>query len=67
MRIETDIADTDAAADGAEMIVLPGGQPGTDNLGESAVVARLIGECMAAGKWVAAICAAPMSVSYTHR
>ena len=60
MRIETDIADTDAAADGAEMIVLPGGQPGTDNLGESAVVARLIGECMAAGKWVAAICAAPM-------
>ena len=28
MRIETDIADTDAAADGAEMIVPPGGQPG---------------------------------------
>lgn len=52
LRIETDIADTEAADEGIEMIVLPGGQPGTDNLGRSATVARLIGECMAAEKWV---------------
>ena len=60
LRIETDIADTEAADEGIEMIVLPGGQPGTDNLGRSATVARLIGECLAAEKWVAAIFAAPM-------
>lgn len=38
LRIETDIADTEAADEGIEMIVLPGGQPGTDNLGRSATV-----------------------------
>lgn len=43
-----------------DVLVLPGGQPGTDNLRRD----RRVGECVMrharAGKWLAAICAAPL-------
>ena len=42
-----------------DMIVLPGGLPGADYLGADARVTDLLKEMAAAGKWVAAICAAP--------
>ncbi|MFA6015495.1 MAG: DJ-1 family glyoxalase III [Gallionellaceae bacterium] len=42
-----------------DMIVLPGGQPGTRNLQADARIISLL-QCMAAkGKYIAAICAAP--------
>jgi len=42
-----------------DLIVLPGGLPGADNLRDSPAVIRLLTEQVAAGRRVAAICAAP--------
>jgi 4-methyl-5(b-hydroxyethyl)-thiazole monophosphate biosynthesis len=42
-----------------DMIVLPGGQPGTDNLKADARIINLIKRMSAQGKYVTAICAAP--------
>jgi protein deglycase len=42
-----------------DMIVLPGGLPGADHLGEDARIIGLLQEMAAAGKYIAAICAAP--------
>lgn len=43
----------------AEMLVLPGGMPGTKNLGEHVGLCALLKQFNAAGKYLAAICAAP--------
>ena len=42
-----------------DMIVLPGGQPGTNNLKADARILELVKRMMQQGKYVAAICAAP--------
>jgi 4-methyl-5(b-hydroxyethyl)-thiazole monophosphate biosynthesis len=42
-----------------DVIVLPGGQPGADNLSNDPRVARLLKNQMQANRWVAALCAAP--------
>ena len=42
-----------------DMIFLPGGQPGTDNLRKAEPVSRILEEALSAGRFVAAICAAP--------
>ena len=54
----------DAALDGldlskAEMLVLPGGSPGYQNLGADPRVEALVREAVRRDIWVAAICAAP--------
>lgn len=54
----------DAALDGVDLssydaIILPGGMPGTTHLGESEAVKKAVLAMDAAGKIVAAICAAP--------
>ena len=43
-----------------DLIVLPGGQPGTDNLCKNTAVHSLLQEQAKAGRAIAAICAAPM-------
>lgn len=43
-----------------EMLVLPGGQPGTDNLMKNQELMESIREFNLGGKYIAAICAAPM-------
>lgn len=43
-----------------DMIVLPGGMPGTKNLDASPVVENAIAEAVRSDKYIAAICAAPM-------
>lgn len=50
-----DIADWNAA----DMIVLPGGMPGTTNLYADTRVTNAVRECYDNGKYIAAICAAP--------
>lgn len=42
-----------------DMIVLPGGQPGTNNLKADSRIATLLNKMAAQEKWIAAICAAP--------
>jgi 4-methyl-5(b-hydroxyethyl)-thiazole monophosphate biosynthesis len=42
-----------------DMVVLPGGQPGSDNLKADARVLKLVRQMHDANKYVAAICAAP--------
>lgn len=43
-----------------DMMVLPGGMPGTTNLGESTLVERCILTALEKNTYIAAICAAPM-------
>ena len=55
-----DVTEVDiAASDEIDMIVLPGGMPGTLNLEKSRTVQDMIDFCAANGKYIAAICAAP--------
>ena len=42
-----------------DIVILPGGQPGTKNLKESKLVIDLLKNQSANNKWIAAICAAP--------
>ena len=49
----------DAQADTADMLVLPGGQPGVKNLGAHEGLTTLLKEYADEGKLLAAICAAP--------
>ncbi|MCE5285631.1 MAG: DJ-1/PfpI family protein [Pelosinus sp.] len=43
----------------ADMLVLPGGSVGTDNLGKHAALEKELLKAAKEGKWLAAICAAP--------
>lgn len=55
---DTLLADADMT-DG-DLLFLPGGMPGAIHLSECEPLARVIGEYAAAGKYLAAVCAAPM-------
>jgi 4-methyl-5(b-hydroxyethyl)-thiazole monophosphate biosynthesis len=48
------------SAVGFDMIILPGGQPGTDNLNNDPRIHRLLADFQAAGTLIGAICAAPI-------
>ena len=57
------LSDTDDAHlpnDAPEMVILPGGMPGSATLDASPVVERVIADATARGAYLAAICAAPM-------
>lgn len=54
-----DITIDEAHTDGLEMIVLPGGMPGTKNLAASEKLKKIITHCHGSGKLIGAICAAP--------
>lgn len=59
VRILADTTIDSIKTDDFDMIVLPGGQPGSDNLNADERVKRLVREFSAAGKLTGAICAAP--------
>ncbi len=54
-----DMSDSDMRDFDAEMIILPGGMPGTLNLDASATVHKAIDTAVENGSYIAAICAAP--------
>lgn len=55
-----DVTEADIAlSDEIDMIVLPGGMPGTLNLEKSRTVQDMIDFCAEKGKYIGAICAAP--------
>lgn len=59
VRVLPDTTIDKVKADDFEMIVLPGGQPGTDNLNADPRVKELLIEFSQKGKLTGAICAAP--------
>ena len=60
-------ADTtmDEITDVPEMLVLPGGMPGTNNLDNDARTHKMIRDTQESGGYLAAICAAPMILGYS--
>lgn len=58
IKVEADIALSECD-DGAEMVILPGGGAGTQNLAASGEVAALVKSAARRNAYVAAICAAP--------
>lgn len=59
IKVETDITEAEATANGLDGVVLPGGLPGAWNLKASGKVEELTRYCNENGKLVSAICAAP--------
>ena len=59
IKVLADLLFEEADYQKCEMIVLPGGMPGTANLGNHQGLAKQLTEFSNEGKWLAAICAAP--------
>ncbi len=60
LTVKSDISLDEVCYDSAEMFVLPGGMPGTDNLDKNEKVKELVLKAYNDKKFVGAICAAPM-------
>lgn len=58
--IEADVRLDSVDVIGFDMIVLPGGMPGAENLTTSHAVLQAVRQLSTAGRFVAAVCAAPM-------
>lgn len=58
--VEADLCATDSLDECDEMLILPGGMPGTTNLDASPLTDRLLSEVSSHGGYIAAICAAPL-------
>ena len=59
MTLAADITAAEATTNGLEMVVLPGGMPGTLNLEHSEAVQAMVRYCAQEDKKISAICAAP--------
>ncbi len=57
--VKTDIGISESNLKGADMIVLPGGMPGTINLEKNSKISEVISYRAQNNMWIAAICAAP--------
>jgi 4-methyl-5(b-hydroxyethyl)-thiazole monophosphate biosynthesis len=58
--VTADLLFEEADYDSCEMIVLPGGMPGTTNLGAHKGLVKQLEKFAEQNRWLAAICAAPM-------
>lgn len=59
IKVQTDMQLSEVDFDAVDMIVLPGGMPGTLNLEACNLLMQKVEEFHAKGKYIAAICAAP--------
>lgn len=59
IKVCTDLSEEQASFTDLEMVILPGGMPGTLNLEKSRVVDSFLDFCAENDKYIAAICAAP--------
>ena len=66
VKIVADRVITDCANEAFDMIVLPGGMPGAEHLRDSEELIAILKEQKAAGRFYAAICAAPAVVLEEH-
>ena len=57
--IEADITIDELDFDGQDMLILPGGMPGTSNLEGCGLLMKKLDEFHSAGRYLSAICAAP--------
>ena len=57
--VTADLLESDVSREKMEMVILPGGMPGTKNLERSPSVRGSLEYCARNGKYIAAICAAP--------
>ena len=57
--VKADMKDSDFSDNAPDMIILPGGMPGTLNLDASPVVEKAISDALSSDAFIAAICAAP--------
>lgn len=62
--VTADIEEKDVTTDDMELVVLPGGMPGTLNLEKSPIVMASVRYCLDNSIYVAAICAAPSILGY---
>ncbi|WP_311488167.1 DJ-1 family glyoxalase III [uncultured Helcococcus sp.] len=60
--IQCDRVIDDKIAHDYDMVVLPGGRPGADNLRDNDLVIKAIKDMEKEDKWIAAICAAPIAL-----
>lgn len=60
INIEADALFEEIDFSDAELVILPGGMPGTNNLGDYAPLVELLKQRNGKGEKIAAICAAPM-------
>jgi 4-methyl-5(b-hydroxyethyl)-thiazole monophosphate biosynthesis len=60
--VQADIALASASVEEYDAVVLPGGWGGTNRLAENPLAQQTLKDFAAAGKWVAAMCAAPYAL-----
>jgi protein DJ-1 len=60
--IKPDVALSDVAGKDFDIIVLPGGAKGAQNLAESSVVGEILKKQASGDRWVASVCAAPIAL-----
>ena len=58
--VTADMTDAELADNAPDMVILPGGMPGTKNLDASSSVHKMIDIALEQNSYIAAICAAPM-------
>lgn len=63
VKIVADIDFSDISFSDMEMLIIPGGQPGVDNLWENEDVRKLVSDVSERGIKISAICAAPIILS----
>lgn len=66
VKIVADVLIGDCRGERYDLIVLPGGLPGAENLRDSPALTEILKAQKQAGRWLAAICAAPAVVLASH-